>query len=85
MLQSKKRMQPLSIACQRFIAVIDNCSTVAVAIQTKYGACANPNHEACQWKNVKRKTDKNDALKLAQLSPMNQLPTLQLPSAEVRQ
>ena len=41
---------------------------------------ANPNHEAWRWKNVKRKTDKDDALKLAQLSAMNQLPTLQLPS-----
>ena len=46
---------------------------------------ANPNHDAWRWKNVKRKTDKDDALKLAQLSAMNQLPTLQLPSAEVRQ
>jgi transposase len=46
---------------------------------------ANPNHEAWRWKNVKRKTDKDDALKLAQLSAMNQLPTLQLPSANVRQ
>jgi transposase len=46
---------------------------------------ANPNHEAWRWKNVKRKTDKDDALKLARLSAMNQLPTLQLPSAKVRQ
>jgi transposase len=46
---------------------------------------ANPNHEAWRWKNVKRKTDKDDALKLARLSAMNQLPTPTLPSAEVRQ
>lgn len=46
---------------------------------------ANPNHEAWRWKNVKRKTDKDDALKLAQLSCMDQLPTLTLPSAQVRQ
>lgn len=46
---------------------------------------ANPNHDAWRWKNVKRKTDKDDARKLAQLSAMNQLPTLQLPGAEVRQ
>ncbi|WP_437191107.1 IS110 family transposase [Planctomicrobium sp. SH527] len=46
---------------------------------------ANPNHEAWRWKNVKRKTDKDDALKLARLSAMNQLPTLALPSSEVRQ
>lgn len=29
---------------------------------------ANSNHEAWRWKNVKRKTDKDDALKLAQLT-----------------
>jgi len=46
---------------------------------------ANPNHEAWRWKNVKRKTDKDDALKLAQLSAMDQLPTIQLPCAKVRQ
>jgi len=46
---------------------------------------ANPNHDAWRWKNVKRKTDKDDALKLAQLSAMNQLPTLQLPANRVRQ
>lgn len=46
---------------------------------------ANPNHEAWRWKNVKRKTDKDDALKLAQLSAMDQLPTLVLPGSGVRQ
>lgn len=46
---------------------------------------ANPNHDAWRWKNVKRKTDQDDALKLAQLSSMNQLPTVQLPGAGVRQ
>jgi transposase len=46
---------------------------------------ANPNHEAWRWKNVKRKTDKDDAVKLAQLSAMGQLPTLVLPSTQVRQ
>ena len=46
---------------------------------------ANPNHEAWRWKNIKRKTDKDDALKLAQLSAMKQLPTVSLPRTEVRQ
>lgn len=46
---------------------------------------ANTNHEAWRWKNVKRKTDKDDALKGAQLSAMNQLPTVQLPCSKVRQ
>jgi transposase len=60
--------------------VYDLALTMGLQIQI-----ANPNHDAWRWKNVKRKTDKDDALKLAQLSAMNQLPTLQLPSAEVRQ
>lgn len=46
---------------------------------------ANPNHEGWRWKSVKRKTDKDDALKLARLSAMNQLPTITLPGTRVRQ
>lgn len=46
---------------------------------------ANPNHEAWRWRNVKSKTDRLDALKLAQLSAMNQLPKVHLPEARVRQ
>lgn len=46
---------------------------------------ANPNHEAWKWKNVKRKTDRDDALKLAEMSWLGRLPTLKVPSASVRQ
>lgn len=46
---------------------------------------ANPTHEAWRWKNVKRKTDRDDALKLAFLSAMNQLPTVYLPERRTRQ
>lgn len=46
---------------------------------------ANPNHEGWRWKNVKRKTDRDDALKLAKLSAVDQLPTVQLPDARTRQ
>jgi transposase len=46
---------------------------------------ANPNTEAWRWKNVKRKNDREDALKLAKLSAMNQLPTVHMPEPEVRQ
>lgn len=46
---------------------------------------ANPTHDAWRWKNVKRKTDRDDALKLAQLSAMGQLPTVYLPQRNVRQ
>ncbi len=46
---------------------------------------ANPNTQAWRWKNVKRKNDRDDALKLAQLSAMRQLPTVHVPKREVRQ
>jgi len=46
---------------------------------------ANTNHQAWRWKNVKKKNDRNDALKLAQLSAMNQLPLVHIPRHEVRQ
>lgn len=46
---------------------------------------ANPNTQGWRWKNVKRKNDRDDALKLAQLSSMNQLPTVHMPKPAVRQ
>lgn len=60
--------------------VADMAQALSIEVQI-----ANPNHEAWRWKNVKRKTDKDDALKLAQLSVMDQLPTLTLPSTQIRQ
>ena len=45
----------------------------------------NPSTEGWRWKNVKRKNDREDALKLAKLSAMNQLPTVHMPKPEVRQ
>ena len=46
---------------------------------------ANPNTQAWRWKNVRRKNDREDVLKLAQLSSMNQLPMVHIPKREVRQ
>ena len=46
---------------------------------------ANPNHEGWRWRNVKRKTDRLDALKLARLSAADQLPTVHMPSLAVRE
>jgi transposase len=45
---------------------------------------ANPSHQGWRWRNVK-KTDRMDALKLAQLSATNQLPKVHLPDVGVRQ
>jgi len=46
---------------------------------------ANTTHDAWRWKNVKKKNDREDALKLAQLSAMNQLPTVHIPNKKVRE
>ena len=46
---------------------------------------ANPNTEGWRWRNVKRKTDRLDALKLARLSAMGQLPMVHIPSSKMRQ
>lgn len=59
--------------------VCDLCRVLNVEVQV-----ANPNHEAWRWKRVKTKSDRADALKLAQLSAMNQLPTVHVPQPEVR-
>lgn len=60
--------------------VKDLCESLGIAIQV-----ANPNHEGWRWKNVKRKTDREDALKLAKLSAVGQLPIVVLPNRRVRQ
>jgi len=46
---------------------------------------ANTNEEAWSWRRVKRKTDRDDALKLARMSWLNQLPTVHLPEHGTRQ
>jgi len=46
---------------------------------------ANPTHDAWRWKNVNKKNDKEDALKLAKLSAMNQIPTVHIPEKKVRE
>jgi transposase len=48
-------------------------------------AVANPANEAWRWTRVKRKTDKDDALKLARLTVMGQLPTAHMPAPAQRQ
>lgn len=46
---------------------------------------ANPSHQGWRWKKIKRKTDRDDALKLAQLSAMKQLPLVHIPDKDIRQ
>jgi transposase len=46
---------------------------------------ANCRHEAWRWNKVKRKTDKDDALKLAKMALDDELPTVHMPSPQKRQ
>ena len=43
------------------------------------------NEDAWKWSNVKRKTDKDDALKLARMAAMNELKAVHMPSREHRE
>ncbi len=45
----------------------------------------NPAQEAWKWKNVKRKTDRDDALKIAKLAALGQLVSVYVPSASQRE
>jgi transposase len=46
---------------------------------------ANTSEDAWRWRKVKRKNDRCDALKAAQLSAVNQLRAVHIPKIEVRQ
>lgn len=46
---------------------------------------ANTSDERWLWKNVKKKTDRADVLKLTQMSEAGSLPTVHMPQAGVRQ
>ena len=72
------------------LLVIETCDVAGWVhdIATTLGmnvAVANPAHEAWRWTRVKRKTDKDDALKLAKLAVLGQLPTAHMPSPQQRQ
>ena len=45
----------------------------------------NPAQEAWKWKNVKRKTDRDDALKLAKLAALDQLVPVHIPCQQQRE
>jgi transposase len=46
---------------------------------------ADPNNDAWRWSKVKRKTDRDDALKLARMAALGELPTAHVPGPEARQ
>ena len=42
-------------------------------------------HEAWSWRKVKRKTDRDDALKLARMAALGELPTVPMPAKAARE
>src|SRR4051812_6365225 len=74
----------------RTLVVMETCDVsgwihdIAVALGMGV-AIANCSHEAWRWSRVKRKTDKDDALKLAKLVALQQLPTVHMPGPQQRQ
>ncbi len=67
-------------ACSIAAWVHDLCREVGVPILV-----CNPNQEAWRWKNVKRKTDRDDALKLAKLAALGQLIPVHIPAVSTRE
>jgi transposase len=57
---------------------------LAVSLGHKTLVCST-NEDAWKWFNVKRKTDKDDALKLAKMASMRQLKAVHMPSEEHRE
>lgn len=57
---------------------------LAVSLGLKVLVCST-NEEAWKWSNVKRKTDKDDALKLARMAAMNELKPVHMPSPKQRE
>ena len=77
------RWQPAAViieACLLAGWVHDLCGQLGVRCLV-----ANTASEAWKFKHLKRKTDKDDALRLAQLYVLGQLPTVTLPPSRVRQ
>jgi transposase len=67
-------------ACTLAGWVHDLCGDLGVRCQV-----ANTAAEAWKYKHTKRKTDRDDALRLAQLEALGQLPTVAVPAKRVRE
>jgi transposase len=83
LLRLLKRHQPALVvieACALAGWVHDLCAEQGYLCKV-----ANTASEAWKFKHTKRKTDKDDALRLAQLEALRQLPTVAIPPVQTRQ
>lgn len=60
--------------------VADTCDELGLAY-----VVANPMNEAWSWRKVRRKTDRDDALKLAWMAALGELPTVPMPGKAARE
>jgi transposase len=67
-------------ACSSAGWVHDVCSAQGYRVLV-----CNPAQEAWKWKHIKRKTDRDDALKLAKLAALEQLVSVYIPGQEQRE
>lgn len=84
-LMKHRTPQPLRVAvvfetCDTSGWVHDLCAELSLI-----ALVANPRGEAWHWRRVKRKTDRDDALKLLKLTLNNDLPTVHMPPPDQRQ
>jgi transposase len=86
----RARLAKLLQRCQPTVIVIEACLLAGwvhdLCAQLGFPCLvANTASEAWKFKHLKRKTDKDDALRLAQLHALGQLPTIALPPPATRQ
>src|SRR6185436_4989539 len=67
-------------ACTMAGWVFDLCQELGIPAKV-----ANTSGEAWKFKNLKRKTDRDDAERLARLKSMGELPTVYVPAVAVRE
>src|SRR5262245_41623074 len=87
---SRAELRRLFARCRPAVVVIEACALSGWV----HDLCAeldlpckvaNTASEAWKFKHAKRKTDKDDALRLAQLEALGQLPTVTVPDTQTRQ
>lgn len=87
---SREEFARLIERCRPSVVVIEACTLAGwvhdLCVQLDVPCrVANTASEAWKFKHSKRKTDRDDALRLAELAALNQLPTVTVPSKPVRE
>src|SRR5438309_1653966 len=86
----RARLRQLLVRCRPAVVVIEACLLAGWVhdLCVELGIrclVANTASEAWKFKHSKRKTDRDDALRLAQLYALGQLPTVVMPPQQTRQ